>query len=209
MSESDNQVLLDILKSLYSRISDDPASLGVDRAIIQATLQISPKQMDDNMSYLAERNLVVLAGTANGKWTFAKITTDGIDVIQNKEKYADKFPFTQASSLIHEEGQEKVFRTTQLKVSFSEQVSNAFKHACDQVLSAKLSNSEKGKIEKQLKSLEKELLKSRKADLSSIQKDWESLKKNAGWLSPTLAPVMLEGVKIVLDLPIRFSVLNE
>ncbi len=66
MAISDNKVLQDILELLIKRISDDPASVGLDRAIIQATLQISPKQVDDNMSYLAERNLVALAGTASG-----------------------------------------------------------------------------------------------------------------------------------------------
>ena len=166
----------------------------MDRAIIQATLQISPKQIDDIMSYLAEKNFVALAGTTSGKWTFAKITADGIDVIENKERYADKFPFIQASNKVHEEDQEQVFQTTQVQASFSEQVSNAFKQASDQVLGAKISTGEKGKIEKQLKSLEKELLKTKKADLGTIQQVWEWLKKNADWLSPTLAPVVLEGL---------------
>jgi hypothetical protein len=194
-------VLLNSLELLYKGINDDPASPGVDRAIIQATLQISPKQIDDNISYLAERNLVALAGTASGKWTFAKITADGIEVIENKERYAERFPFTQASSQIHDEDQEKVFRTVQTQVSLSAQVANVFKQASDQVLSSKLSNGEKGKIEKQLKALEKELLKTKKADLGTIQKEWEGLKKNGGWLSPTLASVVLEGIRVALDLP--------
>jgi len=202
MSVSDNQVLLSILELLYKRFSNDPASSGIDRAIIQATLQISPKQMDDNMSYLAEGNLVALAVTPSGKWTFAKITADGIDAIENKERYADKFPFTQESSQIREEGQEKVFRTAQAQISFFDQVSNAFKQASDQILSAKLSNGEKGKIEKHLKILEKELLKNKKADLGTIQKAWEGIKKNADWLSPTLSSVVLEGIRVTLDLPI-------
>ena len=202
MSVSDNQVLLDILELLYKRISDDPASLGVDRAIIQSTLQISPKQMDDNMSYLEERNLVALAGSASGKWTFAKIAADGIEVIENKDRYADKFPFTQGSSQVHEEGQDKVLRTEQSQVSFPEHVLNVFKQASDQVLIAKLSNGEKGKIEKQLKAIEKELLRTKKADLGTIQKEWEGLKKNACWLSPTLASAVLEGIRVALDLPL-------
>jgi len=201
MTVSDNQVLLDILELLHKNISDDPASPGVDRAITQATLQILPKEMDDNMSYLAERNLVALAGTASGKWTFAKITTDGIDFIDNKERYEGKFPFSQASSQIQEEGQEKVFQTVQPQASFPEQISNAFKQASDQVLGAKISSGEKEKIEKQLKSLEKELLKTKKADLGVIQKDWEWLKKNADWVIPALASVVLEGIRVALDLP--------
>lgn len=201
MIASDNKVLLNILELLHKNISDDPESLGVDRAIIQATLQILPKEMDDNMSYLAERNLVALAGTSSGKWTFAKITGEGIDFIEKKEGQEGKFPIAQSSSQIQEEGQEKVVQTEQPKVSFAEQVSTAFKQASDQILGANISPSDKGKIEKQLKSLEKELLKIKKADLGAIQKDWEGLKKNAGWLSQTLAPILLEGIRVALDLP--------
>ncbi len=202
MFESDNQVLFNILEFLYKHISDDPASPGIDRAIIQATLQVSPKQMDDNMSFLAERNLVALAGTASGKWTFAKITAEGTEIVENKERYGGKFPFSQATNQIQEEGQEKILRTGQTEISFPNQVSSAFKQASDQVLGAKISTGEKVKIEKQLKSLEKELLKTKKADLGAIQKDWEWLMKNAAWVSPALVPVLLEGIRDALNLPI-------
>ena len=195
-------MLQNILELLIKRISDDPASVGLDRAIIQATLQISPKQVDDNMSYLAERNLVALAGTASGKWTFAKITADGIDVVENKELYPDKFSFAQTSiNQITSEDKDETFKKSQTKFSFNEKVADTFKQASDQVLNANLSIGEKAKIEKQLKALEKELLKTKKADLGTIQKEWEGLKKNAGWLSPTLALVVLEAIRATLDLP--------
>ncbi len=201
MSVSDNQVLLDILELLHKHISDDPESRGIDRAIIQATLQIPLKQMDDIITLLAQRNLVILAGTTGGKWTFAKITTDGIDVIENREKYADKLSLIQTlTDPNSEEGFDEAFKKSPPH-SFTEQVTDAFKQASDQVLGATISVGEKGKLEKQLRSLEKELLKGRKADLNSIQKDWEGLKKNAGWLTPTIAPVLLEGIRVALDLP--------
>jgi hypothetical protein len=202
MSVTDNQVLLDVLELLYKHINDDPASPGVDKAIVQSILQTSPKQIDDNMSYLVEKNLVALSGSATGKWTFAKITPDGIDVVENKERYANKFPFTQAQSHVHEERQQRVFETGQAQITFPEKVSIAFKQASDQVLGARISPSEKGKIEKQLRSLEKELLKTKKADLGTIQKDWKVLRKNAEWLTPILAQAMLEGIRSTLDLPI-------
>jgi hypothetical protein len=202
VSISDNRVLQDILELLIKRISDDPESVGVDRAIIQATLQISPKQVDDKMSYLAERNLVALAGTASGKWSFAKITADGIDVVENKKSYADKFSFAQTSiNQITSEDQDETFKKSQTKFSFNEKVSDTFKQASDQVLNASLSIGEKAKIEKQLKALEKELLKTKKIDLRTVQKEWDGLKKNADWLSPTLASLMLEGIRVALDLP--------
>jgi len=201
MSVPDNQVFLDILDLLYKRISDDPEGPGVDRAIIQATLQISLKQMDDSTALLAGRNLVILVGNAGGKWAFAKITTDGIDAIENKERYAEKLSFAQTPTNQNPtEGSDKAFKMVEPH-GFNERVVVAFKQASDQVLGATISAGEKGKLAKHLMSLEKELLKARKADLNSIRKDWEELKKSAGWLTPPLAPVMLEGMRVALDLP--------
>jgi hypothetical protein len=202
VSVVDEQVCLDILVLLYKNLSGDPASSGVDRAIVQATLNIPQLDMDTNISYLEDKALVTLSRTGSSYWTFAKITGEGIDVIENKERYKDKFPFTQATSQIPQEGErKKVFQTTQPQVNFAQQVTDAFKQASNQVLSAKISTGDKVKIDKQLKALEKELLKAKRADLGAIQKDWEWVKKNAAWASPTVAGVVLEGVKLVLDLP--------
>ena len=193
ISVSDDQVRLDILELLYKHLRDDPTGSGVDRAIIQDTLKLSEKQMDINISYIEDKTLVTLSRTISSQWTFAKITADGIDVIENKERYVDKFPFAQAStSQIHEGVHEKVI--------FTQQVTDAFKQAYDQVRATKLSTADKEKIEKQLKALEKELQKTKKADLGTIQKNWEELKKKASWLSPAIAQVVLEGIKIALDL---------
>ncbi len=201
MSASDNQVLLGILLLLYKNLNNDPANPGVDRAIIQATLQIPVKQMDDCASFLAERNLVTFSGSASGKWTFAKITTDGIETIQNQERYADRLVFTQTSASQNAmESNDKAFKTAE-PLNFAEKVADAFKQARDQLLAAQISVGEKEKIGKMLKSLEKEVLKAKKADLNSIQKECAALKKNAAWLSPTLAPILLESVRVILDLP--------
>ena len=193
MSESDDQVCLDILELLYNHL-EDPMASGVDRAIIQDTLKLSERQMDINMSYLEEKTLVKLFRTIGSKWTFAKITSDGIDAIENKERYSDKFPFIQTSTVkIHEGMHENA-------VSFTEQVTEAFKQASNQVRATKLSTVDKEKIEKQLKSLEKELQKTKKADLGRIQTEWELLKKKASWLCPSIANVVLEGIKIALGI---------
>jgi hypothetical protein len=190
---SDDQVRLDILELLYKNLRDNPSGSGIDRAIIQDNLKISENQMDTNMSYLEDKTLVTIRRTISSQWTFAKITAEGIDVIENKESYVDKFPFAQAStSQIHEEVQQKV--------SFTQQVTDTFKQAHDQVRATKLSTADKGKIENQLKALEKELQKTKKADIGTIQKNWEELKKKASWLNPTIAQVVLEGIKIALDI---------
>ncbi len=201
MSVSDDQVRLDILELLYKHRVDNATRSGVDRAIIQGTLKLSEKQMDINISYLEEKSLVTLSMTFGTQWTFAKITSDGIDVIENKERYADKFSFTQvATSQIHDEDHENVVKTVEPEASFSLQVTDAFRQARDQVRAAKLTRSEEEKIEKQLKALEKELQKTKKADLGTIQKDWADLKKKASWLSPTIVQSVLEGMKKALDL---------
>ena len=202
MSASDNRIRINILELLYKRLRDDAKGSGVDKAIIQDTLKISEKQMDINMSYLEEKTLVTLFRTIGSQWTFAKITANGIDVIENRERYADKFPFTQAStSQIASGSQENVFQTIQSQDGFDRQVTVAFKQAYDQVLESKLTIGEKGKIEKQLKALEKELQRTKKADLRTIQDKWIWLKKNSIWLTPSIAQVVLEGVKIALDFP--------
>ena len=202
VSIPDDKVRLDILELLYRHHSDDPMSSGVDRAIIQDTLKISEKRMDTNMSYLEANILVTLLRTISSQWTFAKITADGINVIENKERYIDKFPFIQGStSQIHENEPDSIFQTAPSQVSFSQQVTNAFNQAYNQVRATKLSTADKGRIEKQLNALEKELQKTKKADLRAIQKNWEWIKKNADWSSPAIAEVVLELIKIALDLP--------
>ena len=201
MPVSDDQVRLDILELLYKHRVDTAARSGVDRAIIQDTLKVSEKQMDFNISYLEDNALVTLSRTIGTQWTFAKITSDGIDVIENKERYADKFSFIQASTTkIQDEDHEKIIKSVVSEASFSLQVTDTFRQARDQVRAAKLSRSDEEKIEKQLKALEKELQKTKKADLGTIQKDWEELKKKASWLSPTIAQIVLEGIKKALDL---------
>ena len=202
MSLSDDQVRFNILELLNKRVSDNPASLGTDRAIIQDLLKVSEKQMDDNMHYLEEKALVALSRTKTSQWTFAKITADGIDVMENKERYTEKFPFLQTStSQIPQEGTENLPQKPQSETSFIELSADAFKQARDQVRGAKISNSDKEKIEKQLKALEKELQKAKKADLTTIQKCWEWLKKNANWLTPTIGKAVLEGIRTSLELP--------
>jgi hypothetical protein len=200
MSPSDDQARLNILELLYEHVKDYPASLGVDRAIIEATLGLSQKQMDDDTLYLEEKALVALTRTTGSQWIFAKITADGIDVIENKERYADKFSFTQATiSILPKEELENI-QATQPEVSFTQQITEAFNSAYDQVHASTVSSSEKKKIEKQLSILEKDLQKAKKIDLASIQKNWDWVKKNANWVCPIVAPVVLEGIKIALDL---------
>jgi hypothetical protein len=201
MSTPDDQIRLNILELLYKRFRDNETSPGVDRAIIQAILGLSEKEMDVNILFLAEKALVALTMTTGSKWTFAKITPDGMEVAENKELYAEKLSATQdATGQNLENPQENFVRTMDPQLNFAEQLSDGFNQAYNQIRDANISNSEKGKIEKQLIILEKELHKAQNADLGKIQKQWEWLKKNAGWLNPTLGQVVLEEIKTVLEI---------
>lgn len=202
MSTSDDQIRLNMLEMLYKRAQENPESAGIDRAIVQATLQIPEKQMDQNMSFLGEKALVELSGFGVSQWTFAKITGDGMDVIENKQKYKDKFSFTQAAtSLTAEESQALPQQEEQPQFTFPEFLSNGFNQAYNQIRAENMSPGDRKKIEKQLNDFEKELLKTTKADLGTIQKDWQWLSKYAPSMCQILAPVVLEGIKAALNLP--------
>ena len=201
MSLTDNQVRLEILQLLYNLASDNPSSLGIDRAIIQATLHISQQQMDDSVSFLEANGLVGLFRADGTKWTFAKITGDGLDVVDHKERYAEKYAFTQNETSQIQESKQQKFSKKDPNANFTELVAISFKQASDQVLGSSKSNYDKSKIEKRLKEFQKELTKAKKADLNSIQKDWAWLKKNAGFVCPEVAPAVLETIRLILDLP--------
>lgn len=200
MSISDDQVRLKILELLYNRQGNNPESSGIDRAIIQDALKLSQQQLDNNMSYLEEQSLVSLVRLSGSQWTFAKITLEGMNVIENKERYSDKFSFTQSITGQTSETQQGLSKTPLSQASFSEQLSVSFKQALDHIRVSNLPAKEREKIEKQLRTLEKELQKTPKIDLAPIQKDWEWLKKNANSSTPTISRVVLEAIKIALDL---------
>jgi hypothetical protein len=198
MSISDDQVRFNILELLYNRKENNPAGSGVDRAIIQDALKLDEKQLDNNMSYLEEKSLVSLVRLSRSQWMFAKITVDGVDVIENKERYTDKFSFTQAATSHASDGSEDFSKILKSQTKFPEQLSDAFKRALDQVRVSTLPVKEREKIEKQLRSLEKELQKTPKTDLAVIQRDWEWLKKNANSSTQYISNVVLEAIKIAL-----------
>lgn len=196
LPQSESQIRLDILQLLYNKASDNPSNFGVDRAIIQATLQITQQQLDDSMTFLEANGLVALS-RIGGKWTFAKITGEGLNVIENKQQYAEKYAFAQASTSQLQEQTGNVPRI-QAKQNFADLVSSSFKLASDQVLDANIPNNDKGRIERQLRELQKQLLKAEKADLGSIKKEWDWLKKNAAFVCPILAPTVLQSIKLII-----------
>ncbi|MCW3996931.1 MAG: hypothetical protein NWE98_12385 [Candidatus Bathyarchaeota archaeon] len=202
MPTSDDQIKLDILFLLYKHFKDNPASrFGVDRAIIQDTLKVSEKQMDNNMTFLEEKALVALTRGRSQQWIFAKLSAEGVEVIEHMEKYAEKYSFIQnATGRIFEATPKEPTQVAPIAESFGERLDNSFKQATDQILMSDMPRGEREKIVKKLQALKKELQKGQRADLRIVQDDWVWLKKNAGMIVPAMSSVVLESVKMVLEL---------
>jgi len=150
------------------------------------------------MSYLDEKGLISLS-RGIGNWFYARITAFGIDVVENKEKYGEEFPFLQTVvQEIHGDVYGTIIQAVKSQVSFNQQASNAFQQA--RILTETnegISPSLREEIQEHLNLLEKEL-KTKEPDAGKIQKSWIWLKRNATWVIPTLTQVVLEGLKIAL-----------
>jgi hypothetical protein len=200
---SDNQVRLAILEILHKSFRDNPKSVGIDRKTMQQTLNISENQMDSNMLYLEEKMLVKLHKTLGSLWAFAKITAYGMDVVEDKERFAEKFPFIKVTiQNIGGNVYGPAVQAVDSQVSFSQNITNSFKRAYQQIDENKQINAElKGDIKETLRVLEEELRKNKDANAGTIQKAWGWLKRNADWLVPTLSQVVSDGIKIALGFP--------
>ena len=188
-----------ILETLYKFAQENPESFGLTKETLEQILKIPEKKIFFNISYLDEKGLVTIF-RGIGTWFHAKITAFGIDVIENKEKYDEDFPFLQTVvQEVHGDVYGTVVQAVESQVSFNQQVNTAFQQARN-ITEAKedISPSIRKEINKQLNLLEKEL-KTKEPDVGKIQNLWKWLKKNANWVIPTLAHVVLEGLKMGLE----------
>jgi len=195
---SDKQERMEILQLLYKRQIENPKFSELDRAIIQDALKFSKDQLESNILYLKEKNLVTFTKYADSKWIFAKITLEGINVIENKDRYVDQYTFTQASTNQTDENNTQTITHSNLN-SYPEQLTMAFNQARNQIRGTRLPNSNLIKIEKQLKDLEVELQKN-KIDLGKIQKICNELSKNDYSINPSISKVVLETIRTALNL---------
>ena len=187
--------MLEILSNLAQR---EPGAM-LNRQTMQNMLQISEGEMDFNMLYLEEKGLVKLHKTMGALWQAAEIRAFGIDVIENKEKYSERFPFIQTTiQEIHGNVYGPAIQAVGSNINYNQNVTTAFQQARKMTeAKADITASLKSEVEKYLNLLEEEL-KSKEPDAGKIQKFWKWLKRNANWVVPTLAKVVLEGVKIAL-----------
>jgi len=174
----DDQGQMELLYFLYKRQVENPKFSSVDRAIIQDAIKWSWKEIELNISHLQEKNLISLSGGEDSRWVFAKITPEGVNLIENKNLVVNQ----------------------NAPNNFSGQSTDTFKQARDEIRETRLSNSQKEKIEKHLRSLEAELGKNRKADLGKIQKICVELNRNAYEINPAVSKAILETVKFALNL---------
>jgi len=150
--------------------------------------------VDANVFYLEEKRLIKLLNYLGVPWGLAKITAFGIDVIENKEKYKDRFSFIQIQNI-----QGNVYGTVVQAGAGSQvtitQIGEAFQRARD-LTEAKTDISEglKREVQDNLTTLEEEIKKDEPA-LGKVQKITRWLKENASWVVPIIETIIKEAIK--------------
>lgn len=120
-----------------------------------------------------------------------------LEIIKRLKKYS-KFPIQVLIQQIEGSVQGNVIQEGMSQVYFNQQVTDAFKRAYLQVENnADVSFKLRENVKKRLEILEQEL-KSNKPDAGEIQNHWNWLRRNAGWVVPVIAEVVIEGMKIAL-----------
>jgi len=200
MTETENdQFRRKILELFYGKALKSPNDCGVTRDEVKTFLSVPENVVDLNVLYLHGKNLVKIVRLMPRHWESAVITPEGMDVVEHKEKYVEKFPFMQVNlQKINGDVYGSAFQAVNSQVSFSQQMTEAFNEVYDK-LKANLSllSEEKEETTNNLKILETEL-RSENADLGRIQKSWNWLKQNADWVVPTLTQVVLEGIRRIV-----------
>ncbi len=179
-AQIDEQTRSQILYLLDRHQAENPRSLGLDRAIIQDQIRLTAGQLETAMLCLQEMGLISLSGGEGSKWVFAQITPKGISEITG-----GKVQDTVQESSIE---------------NLSDYMAEAFKQARYQIRQTNLPTSNKEKVEKQLKALEGELQKGKRADLGKIQEIYRKLNENPYGTTPAISKVVLETVKIALNM---------
>lgn len=195
-SSSSAEIRHELLQFLYSFAQANP-SFSFPRNLLQRLFQIPKNKMDFNMLYLEQKRLVKLLKSMGSLWDSAEITALGIDVVEDKDKFGQQFPFIQTTiQEIYGDVHGTVVQAVQSQVSFNQQVTNTFKEARTLVDKKENVPSDlKKDIKRRLNLLEEELGKT-EPDVGRMQKSWKWLKRNANWVVPTLTKVVLEGIKL-------------
>lgn len=191
---SNKKIRFVILKTLYTHFHENPASMGISRFTMLEVLNVLENIMDANVLYLKQKHLVSDSGGSMAfLWKSLKITAFGIDVIENKEKFKDQFPFMQLQ-IVQGNNYGNIAQggaDSQITIN---QISETFQKARD-VTTATTGISEDlmEEVTDKLTTLEKEINKN-EPELGKVQKIWKWLKGNASWVVPILKDIIIEGM---------------
>lgn len=192
---SNNEIRYSILQHLYRLHFEDPSSFGIARVELLRLIGTQENLMDSNMLYLEEKGLVRLEKVMGSLWAWARVTALGIDVIENKEMYKQRFPFiTVQIQEIHGDVHGNVVQAEGSQVTI-QQIDGAFQTARSMTESkTDISQEVKKEIQENLVALQEEIEK-KEPDAGKIQRSWSWLKRNANWVVPVLAQIVSEVVK--------------
>ena len=188
-----DQIRFNILEILYEDYFNNPGDIGKNKNEMQKSLALSENLLDSNILYLKEKGLIQLVSIIGSLWEFAKITAFGIDVVEQKERYREQFPFIMVQQ-IHGNVYGNVVQAKDSHVTIQE-ISKAFQEASS-LTEAKtdIPPDLKKEVKETLLTLEEEV-KKKEPDAGKIQKFWQWLKRNANWVVPSLTSIITDVIK--------------
>jgi hypothetical protein len=95
-SLSEEEVRLRILQFLAKPPKRGSSVWGVHRSIIREAIPVPERNLDINIAYLARNGLVRLVQVHGADWIWAKITSVGLDVLQNPARYEERYSFVRS-----------------------------------------------------------------------------------------------------------------
>lgn len=184
-----DQVRYRILERLYSHDQDDPGSLGIDRQALISILGHPENVVDRNVLYLETKGLVNLLKTLGSLWAMAKITAHGTDVIENKDKYRDRYPFVVQVQNIHGDVYGSVVQANESSVTITQtQSGNEFQKARKLVQESELNESVKKEAIANIDLIEQEC-DSETPNVGKIKSSVDWIKRNAHFVAPIITGV--------------------
>ncbi len=84
-----------ILEILYAKDEENPGD-SIERKFLKKELGVSDNKLDSNISYLIEKGYI-----ESGTLSSVRITSDGKDLVENKEEFNSMFPVTINQNIIY------------------------------------------------------------------------------------------------------------
>ncbi len=95
---SHDEIRYSILTILYKKAEKTPSDATVSREQLGEILGVEDNKIDFNLKYLEQKKLIDRPQLFQGSYKLsARITADGIDIIEHKEENKKQFPFLSAT----------------------------------------------------------------------------------------------------------------